>query len=317
MADAGRDTMCANAEADPADVRYALVAEPGACEYCRMLDSRGYVYRSDRTADSSCHAHCNCAIAVGFNGPGVSGSYDDPTAIAHEWQESGLVEPRSIAGVARGREMPFDQADQGRPNPGYARLRGLRQKFAAGLISKRAYESTVKELKGYEVNCQTCVVAYVARRRGFDVRATPYDESNEPQRRLARRTNEAWLDPATGRHPEYIDHPECRLGTGRPSAEGYLGWLDASAVVVEGATYTFQYYWEERGRSGWHIVCLEKTYGVLRVYDPQTGKVFKGAEARRYLLEMPCYSETPRILRVDDCVLDDGVAGAVLEGGSS
>lgn len=316
MADAGRDTMCANAEDDPADVRYALVAEPGACEYCRMLDSRGYVYHSDRTADSSCHAHCNCAIAVGFDGPGISGSYDDPIELAHGWQESGLVEPRSIAGVLRGREMSFDQANQGRPNPEFKRLKNLRQRLKAGLVSRRAYESIAKELAGYEINCQTCVVAYVARRRGFDVRAKSRDGTNEVQERLARRTNVAFIDPRTGRNPDYVDYPSRRGGRG-PSATEYLSWIESPGTIVEGAMYTFQYYWEDDEHFGRHIICLEKTYGVLRVYDPQTGKVFRGTEARRYLLETPCYSETPRILRVDDCVLDDEVAAAVLEGGSS
>lgn len=313
MADAGRDTMCANAEADPADVRYALVAEPGACEYCRMLDSRGYVYHSGRTAGSSCHAHCNCAIAVGFGGPGVSGSYDDPTETAHEWQEAGLVEPRSIAGVTRGREMTFDQADQGRPNPGFKRLKNLRQRLGLGLIPRRTALPLLKELEGYGINCQTCVVAYVARRRGFDVQASSRDKTNEAQERLARHTNSAFVDPRTGRNPDYIDHPAIGKGR-RPSASEYIEWLDSPKVTKEGALYTFQFYWRGIRNSGWHILCVDRTYGVLRVYDPQTGESFKGADARRYVLEKPCYDETPRLLRVDDCLLDGDVADAILEG---
>ena len=52
--------------------------------------------------------------------------------------------------------MSFDKADGGNPNPYYKED----VEFAG-------------ELFGYTTNCQTCVVAFEARMRGFDVRALP------------------------------------------------------------------------------------------------------------------------------------------------
>ncbi len=63
-----------------------------------------------------------------------------------------------IAGAERGAPMNFEQADSGKVNP----------------FIKQTYNPfTGKGLIGYKTNCQTCVAVYVARRKGYDVRALP------------------------------------------------------------------------------------------------------------------------------------------------
>ena len=74
---AGRRTITDNMSVDPADVRYARIPNANACDFCKMLGSRGFVYHSERKAGGkgfinkrgmdAYHAHCNCAIAVTFN----------------------------------------------------------------------------------------------------------------------------------------------------------------------------------------------------------------------------------------------------------
>lgn len=64
----GRDTLQKNASRDPA-ARYARIPDGGACDFCRMLGSRGFVYHTEETAGgdgNDYHPHCNCQIAVTF-----------------------------------------------------------------------------------------------------------------------------------------------------------------------------------------------------------------------------------------------------------
>jgi hypothetical protein len=55
----GRDTVMQAAHKDNA--AYARVPEPGACKFCLMLASRGFVYSKDTVGDSKkFHGKCRC-----------------------------------------------------------------------------------------------------------------------------------------------------------------------------------------------------------------------------------------------------------------
>lgn len=55
----GRDTVMQAAHKDKA--AYARVPEPGACKFCLMLASRGFVYSKDTSGDSAkFHGKCRC-----------------------------------------------------------------------------------------------------------------------------------------------------------------------------------------------------------------------------------------------------------------
>ena len=63
-----------------------------------------------------------------------------------KWLDN-ITKTEEALGIRKGSEMNFEQADGNKPNPNY--------------IKNRAYQ----------INCQSCVVAYELRRRGFDVEA--------------------------------------------------------------------------------------------------------------------------------------------------
>lgn len=46
--------------------RWARIASPTACDFCKMLASRGYAYRGEETASFAAHDHCGCSVAVNF-----------------------------------------------------------------------------------------------------------------------------------------------------------------------------------------------------------------------------------------------------------
>ncbi|MBQ9002415.1 MAG: hypothetical protein IJ087_11225, partial [Eggerthellaceae bacterium] len=70
----GRDTIMRNARRDR-NCRYARIPDGGACDFCRMLGSRGFVYHSEKSAGGvshgskfdTYHPFCNCQIAVCFD----------------------------------------------------------------------------------------------------------------------------------------------------------------------------------------------------------------------------------------------------------
>lgn len=211
-------------------------------------------------------------------------------------------DPETIAGAKRGRPMTHEQADEGRGNPHYG------------------------EGRQFNNNCQSCVVAYEARLRGYDVEAQPRSNSNEVQNNLARNQEYAWVDPATGLSPVSLKN-EPNIRTSKQAHK----WLDQN--VEEGGRYEFSHGWKgTNGRYG-HVVSVSKdSKGALSIFDPQNGKLYTGDEVTEYMNRVkPTYSvkkwsmETRsgvkseslgrlRLLRVDNMQINEKVANAVLRG---
>lgn len=203
--------------------------------------------------------------------------------------------PDSIAGVQRGDPMSFEQADTGKVNPNYG----------------KDY--------GYSINCQSCVVGFEARQRGYNVRTLP-NKNNPTAKMLSRFTNRAWIDPATGKPPEYISD---KSKTYTPKT--YKTYLES--IIEQGKRYTLEFGWKGRGNSG-HIVNLDRTEsGVLRIKDNQRGMNEKSewigdAEILQYLSRLR-YSRTfygtkvntpPEVLRIDNMQFDMDVVENIMEG---
>jgi hypothetical protein len=67
------DTFTDNALRDPAHPRWALIPHAGACAWCLLIGSNGFVYSEDGVLASR-HTHCKCTPTVDFgNSPGVQG----------------------------------------------------------------------------------------------------------------------------------------------------------------------------------------------------------------------------------------------------
>lgn len=178
-----------------------------------------------------------------------------------------------IAGVKQGSPMDFEQANGGAPNPYFSRD----ARFGG-------------DLYGYTTNCQTCVVAFEARQRGYDVRALP-NNRNPYIRDLSYRTNLAYIDQY-GNHPDYI-HPMKR--------ENKVKYLER---VVRDGRYTLEFV---NGSNG-HIVSVQRINGVLTIYDPQTGQ--KYTDIRGYM-----HKKTHlKILRVDNVDFDPEYVNYILKG---
>ena len=82
----GRDTVMQAAHADNA--AYARVPEPGACKFCLMLSSRGFVYSKDTVGDSKkFHGKCRCNILPSWDETRARVEYGyDPDALYDQYR---------------------------------------------------------------------------------------------------------------------------------------------------------------------------------------------------------------------------------------
>ena len=204
-------------------------------------------------------------------------------------------DPLIIAGVKRGQPMTHEQADQGNANPRY------------------------NDSREYRVNCQTCVVAYEARLRGYDVEAKPKTGQNQTQNSLMHNQTIAWKDPLTGKNAEKITNPP---NINRQTQ--VKKWLEDN--MEEGARYTFSHGWKGTDGFTGHIISATKQNGKIKLFDPQDGKNYTGDGVTEYLSRVKATVSFKKyvyngktegrlgLIRIDDKQLDVSVANAVLKG---
>lgn len=197
--------------------------------------------------------------------------------------------PKEIAGVKRGQVMTIDEANHGKPNPNYTK---------GG---------------GYTINCQSCVVSYEARLRGYNVQTLPNTKGSKLAE-LSRKTNLAWIDPTTGTHPAYI------LDDTATTVKKFSTFLEKT--VEQNKRYTLEFSWKGRSRSG-HIISMSRNSdGVLTLYDPQIGRTYTGKQIDAYIGRMKFtttvygnkFVTPPKILRVDDKMFNLDMVNNILEG---
>ena len=197
--------------------------------------------------------------------------------------------PEKIAGVKRGSPMTRDDANGRKPNPNFDKS------------------------NEYKINCQSCVVTYEARLRGYDVQALPNTKGSVLEK-LSKQTNLAWIDPATGKHPNYI------FDDTATTPKKFKDFLES--VVKPNERYTLEFSWQGRSRGG-HIICMDRDAdGLLRLYDPQNGYTYDGIKVNSYLNRIK-YTMTvggtkmparPKVLRIDDKHFNLDIVDHIMEG---
>ena len=200
------------------------------------------------------------------------------------------MNPKDINGVTRGEAMSFEDADGQSGNPKYRKGTGTAQ------------------------NCQSCVVANEARRRGYNVSAQSYTK-NKTAEMLSKNPRIAWVDPKTGDVPDFVPWDYKRTY----DKKSYRAFLEEN--VNAGERYTLQFNWGNA--SGGHIISAERdSRGALRLYDPQTGKIYEKDWSIDDLMGRMSYtdksgrSDPPKLLRVDNLAFREDIAKDILEEGA-
>ena len=197
-------------------------------------------------------------------------------------QHSFAMNPPQIAGVTKSKPMDFEKANNKAANPHYDA-----DVFID--VTRPRYENLNRP---YRINCQTCVVAYEMRRRGYDVEAQPnWGDDRNGCDKLSTSCLAAWRNPKTG---------------GMPEPHQFKSLTQVAHAVKPGERH-FLLYSHESG--GGHIVTLGCDNTGPFVYDPQTGaRSSVQSYAERYSSSTHNYIT----YRVDDCELDSNVANSVL-----
>lgn len=180
----------------------------------------------------------------------------------------------TLAGVERGREMTFTEADSGHVNP------------------------NLEECEGFQCNCQTCVVVFEARLRGYDIEACPMkDGSNAMQ--LSEKTNLAWITPE-GNHPDYIMNFDAN------SVDAVYNFIDET--VKPGERYTLEGVWKELFGTGHIISVFKENTGNLVFYDPQINQIYSKRFMKEEYLPLMQKGNTEdtaiKLLRIDNLEID-------------
>ena len=206
------------------------------------------------------------AIDDAKNNNSIIGKYDNTRADNEDEIENAL-------GIKKATAMNHQDANELKGNPNYS---------SGG---------------GYRINCQSCVVAYEMRRRGYDVEAN----ENTKQKgsipyELSYQTEKAWLDDksniphkqrAGGR---YIDGYKIKNKTFKVMMSEF------DKLTSTPGRYHIDFAWKN-SRSG-HIITMERFKdGTIQVYDPQNGKVI--TDFRTYAKQFKL-SHGISVLRVDN-----------------
>ena len=202
--------------------------------------------------------------------------YQKNAKAAHEIKRLDRSIKKEVAGVQAGAPMDFTQADNSAPNPNY------------------------KKGGGFTTNCQSCVVAYEMRRRGWDVQTLPNVDGSMLDV-LSRDTRLAWVDRATGTFPEYI----------RPNAstcKKAFTYLENNLKLNN--RYTIEFSWKGNRQSG-HIVHIYRGKSGLKIYDPQTNRKYYNADVLQYIKGV--IPSTIQLIDVEKCDVNLNVLNKILE----
>lgn len=200
--------------------------------------------------------------------------YEKNYKMAHEIKRLDNSRTKKIAGVTPAEPMNFDKADHLRPNPNF------------------------NKGGGYRTNCQSCVVTYEMRRRGYNVQTLP-NNAGSMLKVLSRDTSLAWVDRTTGKAPAYIRPSQ-------PNIKKTFTYLQNT--LKSNNRYTIEFAWKG---SGAHIVHIYKDKNILHIYDPQCGKLYKADEVLEYLKNTR--SSTIQLMDIQNCDVNLNVLNKIME----
>lgn len=186
-------------------------------------------------------------------------------------QKENVKEVERALLISKESPMPIKIADERHPNPNY------------------------NNGEEWQTNCQSCVVAYELRRRGY--RVTSLARGTGLTDELAQDTAKIWADPTNGLKPR-------KTKMFAKDEESIGDFMQRIANSLEkGGRYNIDFLYS--GKSYGHIFTIEcKRDGTIIAYDPQTGNIFDNAMQvdnknilYAFLQQCDC---NINILRVDD-----------------
>lgn len=199
----------------------------------------------------------------------------------------------TILGISRGVEMSHEQADNHRANDNFV------DRYICDDNDKPIadFDLYPRNNKKYHINCQSCVVAYELRRRGYDVTAQGNTPGSTPSK-LSHHTEMIWRDE-DGKIP-------------KSTMTGGIDMLTKfEALTKTPGRYHIKWQWKGQ-RSGHIIVCERLKDGTLRIFDPQCGREI--TDFTKYSRDFDGMWGGISVLRVDGLKIDGAIIADVVKG---
>lgn len=210
----------------------------------------------------------------------LSGDYNEAKRYEKHAAQTFKQESNYLSNVKRGKEMTFEKADSGNVNPRYGTT------------------------KGYSENCQSAVVTFEARLRGFDVEVLPNVVGSKLEE-LSCNTRLAW-QTQDGRTPQFI------FDTTANTIDKMLAFVDKT--VKQNERYTLRGTYKNRNFG--HIInVFREADGTLVYYDPQSNKIlddFGRNELFRLMNKGKSEQTAMQLLRIDNLQFNKNVVDYIL-----
>ena len=215
-------------------------------------------------------------------------------AVTANAEKSKFEQVAEKAGFKRGEPMPIDLADDKHANPKYGEL-------------------VDGSFRPYTCNCQTCVVAYELRRRGYDVEAMGVNPRsgglagyiNEFQHSIALNPINSFWGTSFNR---FILNEDNSIKSNTPKGRSQFVANLFYATKGEGRYFLSM---KNRRRSTGHIVVVESTEGGGKLLiDPQSGKrvdLTDAVAADKYFSGIDVKHPYNKVFRVDNLEFNPSV----------
>lgn len=160
----------------------------------------------------------------------------------------------------------------------------------------------------YQINCQTTVLAFELRCRGYDVEAKGNDSL--ATKYLSQNVESAYINHETGENPELQD---------LKGANYKQLYKSLDEAVKPNERYILRVVWRDY-RAGHVVNVYRNEEGEIILFDPQSNRVSKGEQIKEYFREVKMrsrfyggdYYYYTKLIRVDNTEIDPKVAKKVL-----
>lgn len=256
---------------------YEFLAEPTACSICRAMDGKVFPVKKMLPGDNAppLHPNCRCSTAA-YMGE------DD----FQDWLARVSGNPDDIKLLAGAKDGKISQ----RKNV----LSGAKRLTSHEI--KDCYKTTnphYRKDRRYQENCQRCVNAYEARRRGYDVVAKPSPQTSARDTLAIMKHPKGW--PAVyEKGPANIE--KVKGGTAKTVK---MNICERMAEYGNGARAIVRIRWQKI-KSG-HVFMAEQDGDKTRFVDPQSGE----KDVAYYFDPGMIKPTKTRLLRVDDKAFTD------------
>lgn len=263
---------------------YEFIVNGGCCSVCEALRGKHFKVAKMMPGENAppMHPHCRCSTAAYEDSDEYEAwlDYLSKGGTTEEWNKLQVKPKPQPQPLTNNSKTDIMQSKYG-----YDLIEGEHTRGSDLAATNPKYRTG----RAYQVNCQRCVSAYEARRRGYNVAAKPAPTGRSGTDYLPYMMHEkGWANV----YKNGLKSLETLAG--RTAAKVKDSICERMAEYGEGARAIVRVRWS-RGNSG-HVFIAEQVNGTTHFVDPQSGK----DDVSYYFGTGMIKPADTRLLRIDD-----------------